>query len=230
MVLAIVIIVLILSWAIEQGKADQWRNERLKGKPNYTNTYLDYFGMERDRKTNEPRFFGTDMSGDRVMYDKNRKVIKNLSKSVEEDKVKSQIVKAKGRGQRAIELDFLPSELHEINLAFSAKKKYQDVKTKANYIVIEGDLKRGMNLAHYYYDYKAKKVICPTDGFAKRFNDSSMCAVRNTRSVHSANLTWDDVLAEIPKLQKDIDANGLNWMNVCDKDMDYFKYFVKGNG
>lgn len=226
MALFIVIVILLISLAVQQYKAGRWRKDRLKESPNYTNTYLDYFGMERDRDTNAPRFISTDLSGDTVMYDKNHNVISNLSKTNETDKFMEHYSEAKANGQRAIELDFLPSEQNKYN--FYAKKKYKDISTNANYLVIEGSNDRGMNLAHYYYDYEKRIVVCPSDGFIKRFNDSNLCPVYNTRQIGSnKNLTWDEVLKEISLLQRDIDSNGLDWMQICDADLDYYTYFGK---
>ena len=224
MALVIVIIVLVLSVAIQQIKAASWRHDRLK-EDSDSSTYTDYFGLDRDRKTNEPRFIGVDISGDRVMYDKNHNIIMNFSQKNEWNKFLSQYQEAKEKGQRAIELDFTPSERN--NNKFYAKKKYKDLNANADYIVIKGNIHRGMDLAHYYYDYTNRKVVCPSDGFTKRFNDSRYCKVRNTTSMNAGDLSWDDVIKEIALLQKDIDENGLSQTSIITEDSDYYAYFGK---
>ena len=226
MALAIVILILIISFSIEQIRASQWKKDRLKEEPNYTNTYTDFFGMDRDRKTNEPRFFGTDMSGDRIVYDKNHKVISNLSQRNEDEKFIAQSLEAKETGQRAVELDFLPSELKQYPDLLWAQHKYKDIKTGANYIIISGSSERGMDLAHYYYDYKRQRVVCPSDGFTKRFEDPKLCRVYNTRSLAQRDeLSWEDVLNEIPLLQDDIKNNGFDKWSICDRDDLFGLYF-----
>ena len=226
MVLVIVVTILIISFCIEQYRVGQWRKDRLNEKPNSTNTYVDYFGMERDRKTNQPRFTGVGLSGDIIQTDKDNNIIKNLSISNENDKLQRLLPKAKELGIKTIELGVLPSEKNKYPQTIYANNKYKDINTKANYIVIKGSSKRGMDLAHYYYDFEKKKVLCPTDGFKMRFNDPKFCSVYNTRSIKS-NLSWDDVLNEIPKLQEDINNDELRSFDICKKDDDYLYYFGK---
>lgn len=224
MALAIVIIVLVLSFAIEQAKAMSWKKDRLR-KDDGSSTYTDYFGLDRDKKTNDPRFVGIDISGDRVMYDKNHNIVMNFSQKNEWDKFLLQYQEAKENGQRAIELDFTPSERNSNK--FYAKKKYKDLSANADYIVIKGNIHRGMDLAHYYYDYTNRKVVCPSDGFIKRFNDPNFCKVKNTMSIKADDLSWDDVIKEIALLQKDIDENGLSQTSIIAEDSDYYAYFGK---
>lgn len=225
MALVIVLIILFVSLAAEQYQASKWKRNKLKDNPNYTNTYLDFFGLDRDRDSDDPRFFGTSSNGDRIMYDKNHNVISNLSKANEVDKFMSQWSLAKERGQKAVELDLLPSESHKYQNQFYAKKKYKDINTKDNYIVITGDPHRGMDQVHYYYDYENKKVVSPSDGFIKRYHDEKACKVVNTILIDRPVLTWDNVLDEMASLQKDIDENGLNRFLTCDYDTLYPMYF-----
>ena len=223
MVLAFVITILIISLLIEKTKAAQWRRDKLKEKPNHTNTYLDYYGMERDRKTGAPRFIGTDISGDMIMYNEKHTVLKNLSKDNEKSNMTKQLQYTKGQDQKAIELDFLPSERNKYHLP--SEKKYKDIRNGLNYIIIKGNPERGMDLAHYYYDYENRKVIAPSDGFTKRFNDIKLCKVKNMLS--GLDLSWQNVIEEMILLQNDISKNGLDWKWICAKDDDYFRYFAE---
>ncbi|SFU56938.1 hypothetical protein [Butyrivibrio sp. INlla21] len=231
MALFIVLIILLASFGIEQYKAGQWRREQLKKDPGPCDTYTDYFGMDRDRKTDAIRFTALDMNGDRVLQDKHFKTIRNLSKEKEIEQFNAATPKAIEMGLRAVELELLPSDKKKYLSQFHLRKKYKDIYTKADYIIIKGNRNRGMDLVHYYYDYQSQKVVCPADGFEKRFNDPCAPKVRNTKSFRPEfpeNVCWDDVLAEIPKLQEDIDDHGLSMWQVVAQESDYGTYIHDG--
>lgn len=176
MVLFFVIVILLISASIEAWKRYSWKQDQINKHPD-SDEYWDYNGVTRDRKTDDIRFHNWNSDGDYVVYDSKMREVRNITQDNADWEIQKAIAKLGFEGKKKFSVVYIPRHRAE---KFNDKewKRYHpdymaiDLFTKSRYLVLRGCKERKMANSYFYYDYREKEVVRPTDRQLERLKIS----------------------------------------------------------